>query len=134
MEARRSRCAPCAPRKHHSLKGEDAYHRRGQQHPSPSKGAALGTAIPRKLPGGALLPKLFLLQLATESLGDTVDAHLRARCVLVATRRTGDPDSADDLLAGHDRQGSFCRGDLVEVQCASPGGRGRDALTEFTRW
>jgi len=34
---------------------------------------------------------------ATEPFGDTVDAHLRARRVLVAARRTGDPDSADDL-------------------------------------
>ena len=39
---------------------------------------------------------------AAEPFGDTVDAHLCARCVLVATRRTGDPNGTDDLLASHD--------------------------------
>src|SRR5215831_950247 len=70
---------------------------------------------------------------AAKPFGDTVDAYLRARRVLVAARRTGDPDSADDLLASLDWQRSFCRGDLVEVQRASPRGRERYALTEFTR-
>ena len=60
---------------------------------------------------------------ATEPLGDTVNTHLRTRCVLVAARRTGDTDSANNLLASHDRQRSLQRGDLVEVQHASRGGR-----------
>src|SRR5205809_674020 len=46
---------------------------------------------------------------ATEPLGDTVNTHLRTRCVLVAARRTGDPDSANNLLASHDRQRPLCR-------------------------
>src|SRR5438128_9409337 len=40
---------------------------------------------------------------ATEPFGDAVDASLCARRVLVAARRPGDPDRADDLLAGQDR-------------------------------
>src|SRR5712691_6306579 len=70
---------------------------------------------------------------AAESFGDTVDAHLRARRVLVAARRTRDPDSANNLLASHDRQRPLCRGDLIEVQRASPGGRGCHTLAEFAR-
>src|SRR5262245_38588513 len=41
---------------------------------------------------------------ATEPFGDTVDAHLRTRRILIAARRTGDADSANNLLASHDRQ------------------------------
>jgi hypothetical protein len=70
---------------------------------------------------------------ATETFGEMVDAQLRARRVLVATRRTGDPDSTNSLLASHARQRSLCRGDLIEVQRASPGGRRRHTLTKFAR-
>src|SRR5262245_663500 len=62
---------------------------------------------------------------ATEPFSDTIDAHLRAHRVLVATGRPRNPDGANNILTGLDRQRPLCRGDLIEVQGASPGRRGR---------
>jgi hypothetical protein len=50
-----------------------------------------------------------------ELVGDLLDAGLRARLVLLAARRTGDADRADDVVTGLDRQCALGRDDACEV-------------------
>src|ERR1700730_146001 len=56
-----------------------------------------------------------------ELIGDLVDASLGARFVLLATRRSGHADRADDLVAGLDRQSALRRDDPRQVHRAGCG-------------
>jgi hypothetical protein len=58
-----------------------------------------------------------LLQLG----GYFVDTCLGAGLILVAARRTRNPDGADCVFAHHDWQCALCRNDVGEPQCASKG-------------
>src|SRR5215469_4602171 len=67
-----------------------------------------------------------------ELIGDLVEAGFGAGLVLLAARRTGHTDRADDLVADLDRQRALRRNDPAEMHRA----RGRvvlDALDELAR-
>jgi len=66
--------------------------------------------VRRKNGSGASARDLF------EIARDLVDASLRAGFVLVATRRAGDANRADGVVADRDRQRAACGNDVGEEQ------------------